>query len=225
MAIQMTANAMDNGQPLFIYGAGGHGLVVAEAAEASGAWQVKGFLDEQPIATSIGPWPFYQAVPAGAYGHGVIIAVGDNMARRRLAADIVTSGLQLVNVIHPTAWVSPSVILGRGIYIGAHAVVNSQATVEDGVIINSGAVIEHHCIVGAYTHVGPCAALCGNVKIGSLTTIGAGAVVKPEITIGDDCTIGAGAAVVRDITASQIVAGVPAKPINRPTSADVRLAQ
>jgi UDP-N-acetylbacillosamine N-acetyltransferase len=215
-------NASD--RKLYVYGAGGHGLVVAESAVAAG-WEVAGFLDEQPQTTLVGRWRVYPSIPAEAAGQAVAVAVGDNMARRRLTADIAQTGLQLTQIIHPTAWVSPTAILGRGVFIGPQAVINGQANIEDGVIINSSAVVEHHCVVGGYSHVAPRAVLCGNVRVGEMCLIGAGATVKPGIAIGDDCTVGVGAAVVSDLDHNQTVVGVPARPINSQTGGDFRLAQ
>lgn len=198
---------------IYVCGAGGHGVVVAEAAEAAGL-RVLGFLDDVPSIESIGKWPV-RAVPAADAGaEGVIVAIGDNMARRRITSDIVQSGLRLVSVIHPTAHVSPSALIGQGVYIGPQAVINAQARVENGVIINSGAIVEHHVVVGAFANLGPGAVLAGRVQVGALAMIGAGAAVKPDIRIGDDCKVGVGAAVVADVEHGRTVAGVPARPVH-----------
>lgn len=224
MAKIMDAHAIPTDPQLYVYGAGGHGLVVAEAAEAAG-WEVLAIIDTQPPASLVGRWRVLDAVPQGAAGKGVIVAIGDNMARRRVGADLAGEGLKLVNIVHPSAVVSTTALLGRGIYIGPQAVVNAQASLADGVIVNSAAVVEHHCQINAYTHVGPRAALCGNVKVGSMVTIGAGASVIPGKSIADDCIIGAGAAVVDDISGHQTVVGVPARPIQKGEAGDFRLAQ
>ena len=206
-------SAYDQSFPIYVYGAGGHGLVLAEAAEAAGT-KVVGFIDESPQVSSIGKWRI-RTEPAGdGRARGVIVAIGDNMARRRIASDIVQTGLKLVSVIHPAACVSPSAIIGQGVYIGAGAVVNGQSQIENGAIVNTGAIVEHHCVVGAFAHIGPGAILAGGVQIGSLSLVGAGAVVRPEVRIGEDCNVGAGAVVVSDIPNGQTVAGVPAEPMD-----------
>lgn len=198
--------------PLLIYGAGGYGLVVAEAASAAG-WRVRGFLDDQRPVESVGTWRVFNGVPEDAAGAAVIIAIGDNMARRRIAADMVSAGLRLVSVVHPTAWISPSAIIGQGVYVGAKAVINGQAQIDNGAIINTAAVVEHHCRVAGFAHIAPNVVLMEHVTVGALALVGPGAVVKTEITIGEDARVGAGAAVVGDVIKNEAVAGVPAKPI------------
>ena len=199
--------------PIYVYGAGGHGQVVAEAAEAAGL-KVLGIVDESPPVGSVGRWPVRHAPDPDAGAEGVIVAIGNNMARRRIASDMVQIGLRLISVIHPTACVSPSAMIGQGVYVGPKAVVNIQAQVENGGIVNTGAIVEHHCVVGAFAHVGPGAVLAGGAQLGALSLLGAGTAVKPGVKIGEDCTVGVGAAVIEDIDHGQTVAGVPAEPVS-----------
>lgn len=201
---------MTDKRSLYVYGAGGHGLVVAEAATASG-WHVLGFIDEKPPTSSIGPWQVYKDIPENDHPRNVIVAIGDNMARRRITSDLASAGCDLVNVIHPAAWVSPSALLGHGIYVGRGAIINAQAQIENGVIINSGAIVEHHCTIGAFAHIGPRSTLAGNIRIGVLAALGVAVSIKPGITVADQATIGAGAVVVDDITTGRTFAGVPAR--------------
>ncbi len=223
MTSHMDVHLIPNERDLFIYGAGDHGLVVAEAATEAG-WRVRGFLDDKAPTTLVGKWRVLEAVPSDADGNNVIVAIGDNMARRRISADLVQTGLSLANVIHPAACVSRSAILGRGIFIGPQAVVNGQAAIQDGAIINSAAVVEHHCVVEGYSHICPGAVLCGHVHIGSMVTVGAGASVIPKMIIGDGCVIGAGAVVISNIEKNQTAVGVPAFPLHKEPEIDLHLA-
>ena len=198
---------------IYVYGAGGYGLVLAEAAEAAGL-RVLGFLDETGSLASLGKWPVRSEPAAGSAGRGVIVAIGDNMARRRVAADIVQTGLRMVTVVHPRGWVSPSALIGQGVYVGAGAVVNAQARLDNGVIVNSGAIVEHYSVVGAFAHVGSGAVVAAEVTVGALSMVGAGAVIKPRVRIADDSQIAVGAAVVSDVEHGRPVAGVPARPVS-----------
>jgi sugar O-acyltransferase (sialic acid O-acetyltransferase NeuD family) len=195
---------------LVIYGAGGHGLVVAEAATAAG-WHVVGFLDDDPQAEAPAGWKLLQrqaALPAQASLH---VAIGDNPARRRVTQKMTAEGWRLANVLHPSAVISPSVSLGHGVFIGARAAVNGLADLSSGVIVNSGAIVEHHCEVGEFSHVAPGAILCGRVTIGSEVLVGAGAVILPQRKIAAQAVIGAGAVVVADVPQGACVVGVPAR--------------
>lgn len=204
-----------NRRNLYVYGGGGHGFVVAEAASASG-WHVTAILDDRASAMNLGPW---RLLDPGDVEHeltsadsAVIVAVGDNAARSRIAAEMLGRGVSLATVVHPTAVVSPSARLAEGVFIGPRAVVHSRAVLEMGVIVNTAAVVEHDCEIGACSHIAPSATLCGQVRIGRQCLIGVGACVIPKITVGDHVTVGAGAAVVRPVPSGVTVVGVPAKP-------------
>lgn len=195
---------------LLIYGGGGHGLVVAEAAEISN-WLVAGFVDDKMRDDqTVGKWAVV-ALASVDKSVGVIVAIGENLVRGRVYGRVKNQGFQLQTVIHPTAWVSPSAHIGSGVYIGPHAVVNARAHISDGAIINSAAVIEHHCHIGEFAHIAPNAALGGNTEVGKHALVGLGASVRPGTRVGEHCTIGVGAAVVRDVPDGKTVAGVPAK--------------
>jgi sugar O-acyltransferase (sialic acid O-acetyltransferase NeuD family) len=196
---------------LVIYGAGGHGLVVAESASLAG-FRVLGFVDSDPAKqnTTLGRWPVLDSAPDNA---PCIVAVGNNAARHRLILQLLESGHTLASVIHPSAVVSPTAQIGDGVFVGPNAVVHVEAALGLGSIVNSAAVVEHHCRLQSAVHVAPGAILAGAVHVGQRTLIGAAAVVLPGRTIGDDCIIGAGSVVRDDVPANQTVAGNPARPI------------
>jgi len=198
--------------PLVIYGGGGHGLVVAEAAIAAG-WQIAGFLDDDHLIQTVGQWPVLEKSSIQPGRVGVIVAIGDNQTRCRVCEQLCDANHLLASVVHPNAWVSPTAQIGPEVYIGPQAVINAQARIDTGVIINSAATIEHHGHIKAYAHIGPGASLGALVQVGQLSLIGVGASVKPSMSIGDNCIVGAGASVVKDIAAQSIVGGVPAKPL------------
>jgi len=189
---------------LVIYGAGGHGLVVAEAAVAAG-WTVLGFVDDDDSRKSAGLWSMLDDSVLQARGGqvNVIVAIGDNDARQKLTDDLHHQGCKLVTIAHPLAWISPSANIGPGVFIAAGAAVQAEAHIDRGAIINTGAIVEHHGTIGQFTHIAPGVTLGGRVHIGSLTLIGIGATHLHEIRIGNHCTF--------DIGDGQTVMGVPAR--------------
>lgn len=204
---------------LYIFGAGSHGLVVAEAAEATGRFKVVALVDDRSTPSSrhdlqesaSSPWHVTsrdEITPDR--GSRIFVAVGDNAARARITRELLDTGWELANVIHPTAWVSPTARLGRGVYVGPHAAINAQAKIGDGVILNTGCIVEHHCEVQRFAHCCPRSAMAGHVTVGQMTLLGTGACVRPRVTIGSNCVVGAGAAVVRDIPQGRLAMGVPA---------------
>jgi UDP-N-acetylbacillosamine N-acetyltransferase len=201
------------GKSLIIYGAGGHGLVVAEAAALAG-FAVTGFIDDEvEIGSKIRGW---RVLGRSGYAFGetaVIVAVGDNASRHKIIQRLDVSHVKLATVIHPIAAVSTSAKIGPGVFIGPMAVINAEATIGSGAIVNSAAVVEHHCSVGEAAHVAPGAVLAGRVTVGARSLIGTGAVVIPLRVIGEDAVVGAGAVVIRDVAVGTKVVGNPARAI------------
>lgn len=199
-------------ESLVVIGAGGHAKVVISALFAAG-YNVTAIYDDDlsrqgqflqgiEIQGSIADIPRIPNLLA-------IIGVGDNISRRRISKQLC--GMRWLTVIHPSAWVDPSVRLGVGTVICAGAIVQSEATIGDHVIINTGAIIEHDCQLGNYVHVAPRASLAGGVSVEEGSLVGIGSTVIPGRRIGRWGTIGAGGVVIRDIPPFSIAVGVPAQ--------------
>jgi UDP-perosamine 4-acetyltransferase len=203
---------------VLVVGAGDHAKVVIELIEAGGRYRVVGLIDEKstpvlgiPVVGTDADLPRFR-------DNGIMnafVAVGDN--KRRLAAGrrLQSCGFQIINVVSPTATISPSVQMGVGIAIMAGAVVNAECRIEDFAIINTGAIIDHDGQVGEGSHVAPGCALAGRVKLGRLVFLGTGTSAIPGISVGDSALVGAGACVIRDIPAGALAVGVPARIVPR----------
>jgi sugar O-acyltransferase (sialic acid O-acetyltransferase NeuD family) len=183
--------------PLIVFGAGGHGAVVAELAQACGR-RVLGFaeLDRARLGERVLGWAVawhqdellaMDALPEGAQA---ALGVGFNGPRARLAA--LLEGRLAGPLVHPRAYLSPSASLGPGSVVFALAAVQSRARLGAGVIVNTGAVVEHDCDVADFAHVAPNATLCGSVTVGARALVGAGAVAPPGLTVPADALVKAG---------------------------------
>lgn len=210
---------------LIVWGAGGHGRVVADAAQAAG-WTVLGFADRDPALVGQArpgqPAVLFteaelrvglttgKGLPAGL--STVALGVGGNAARRQALSWIPARYLR--PVIHPSAVVSPVAEIGPGTVVFATAVVNAGARIGAGVIVNTAAVIEHDVVVEDGAHLSPGAILAGGAVIGAGAWVGAGAIVIPGCRVGRASVVGAGAVVLRDVPDSITVVGNPARPLN-----------
>lgn len=206
---------MSSSTELIVVGAGGHAKVVVATARAAGLAVVSVVDDaerrwgEQVLGVPVtGPAePVLQ--DAGA---SVVLAIGDNAARRRLAQ---RARCRFVSVVHPSAVVDASVRLGAGSVVFAGAVIQPDTVIGAHAIVNTGASIDHDCVLGEAVHVAPGSRLAGNVKLGDEVFLGIGAVAIPGVSVGARTTVGAGAAVVRDLPEGVIATGVPARVVPR----------
>lgn len=192
---------------LRIIGAGGHGRVLADIAEAMGYAEIA-FLDvSYPELTRSGAWDVI-GTPADLDGCAVALGIGDNLTRLRLVENVPGD---LITLIHPSAAISHHAEIGAGSVICAGAIIAPFARIGRGCIINTGASVDHDCVVSDGVHISPGARLGGGVFVGTRSWIGIGAVVREYKSIGADVIIGAGAAVTRDVSEGVRMGGVPAK--------------
>jgi sugar O-acyltransferase (sialic acid O-acetyltransferase NeuD family) len=197
---------------LLILGAGGHGRVVADAANSSGEWTRVIASDRDParcrgdLISGVPALPLEEALALAGFIH---IAIGRAEGRAREAAAVVA--IPTATILHAKASVSAHAAVGEGCFVAAQAVVAPGARLGRCVIVNHGAVIDHDVSVGDFSHIAPLVALGGGVQVGCRVLIGSGASVLPGLRVGDDIVVGAGALVCRNLSEPGVYAGVPAR--------------
>ena len=202
--------------PLYVFGAGGHGKVVADAALAMRRFELRGFIDddERRHRESVLAVPVVgglEAIEREAAGVAVALGIGANAARIAAFARVLEKQHSVFTVVHPSAVIASGVRLGDGTFVAPLAVIHTDAHTGRACIVNCGAVVEHDNRLGDGVHVSPNAALGGNVTLGDEVHVGLGAVVLPGVSVGARSVIGAGAVVVADVAADVTVVGVPAR--------------
>ncbi len=200
---------------LVLIGFGGHAVSVISAAISTGI-NIKGYVDFEKSTTNpfklsyLGSDEEYLKNPLKASSHFCVI--GHNQTRSKVQQLYEKSNLVFGSIKHATAWIEPTVVLGKGVFIGANAYINGLAKIGDGAIINSHVNIEHGCVLGKFSHIGPHSCLAGDVVVGKETFVGTGCTIIPGIRIGKSVLIGAGSLVINDISDLTKVFGSPAKP-------------
>jgi len=145
-------------------------------------------------------------------GDYIFCCVGDNYRRKEIVEYINKNKKCIwVNCISKLAYISNSVKLGYGIYIGSYSKILSDTIINNFSILNDGSTITHDNYIDEYTHVASNVSLGGNVTIGKNCLIGMNSVVNPKIVISNNITIGSGSVVTKSIYNSGIYKGVPCK--------------
>jgi sugar O-acyltransferase (sialic acid O-acetyltransferase NeuD family) len=216
----MSTNSSSAGSPanqavapsLLLFGGGGHGRVVADAAQRSGQW--RGILaSDRDALRCVGELlpdvPLYPLDRLNDCSGPLHVSIGENAAREREWRALGTDGA--VTVQHPLASVSPHASVAAGCFLAAQAVVAPGAELAFGVIVNHAAVVDHDVSIGSFTHIAPGACLGGGVRIGARVLVATGAVVLPGLSICDGVVIGAGAVVCTNLKHPGTYVGVPAR--------------
>jgi sugar O-acyltransferase (sialic acid O-acetyltransferase NeuD family) len=124
-------------------------------------------------------------------------------------------GLEFPNIIHPRAWVSPSVTMGKGNLFLPNAVINAEAHIQDFNLFHVGVSVSHHARIASYCFTGPHARLAESPRVEEGAYLGSGCVLVGGVTVGAWATVGANAVVNKDVKAGITVVGVPASQVGK----------
>ncbi|WP_459501259.1 acetyltransferase [Bacillus sp. C1] len=199
-----------------LIGQGGHAKVIKDMIDANKHFNVIAFFDDRYQSLDKHEEIYYGPISSiqilmKEIEFKLIIAIGNNVVRKKIVEQLHFDDEYYESVIHPTAVISESATIGRGVVIMANVTINADTTIGRCVIVNTASVVEHDNCIGDFVHIGPNATLTGTVTIDEGTQIGAGVTVIPNIKIGDWSMIGAGATVIHNIPPGCTAVGSPAK--------------
>lgn len=159
---------------LLILGAGGHGKVVKEIAEALGYTKIA-FLDDNSIE-SIGKIADSKAF-VDEYNEA-FVGIGNNKFRDELLKRLEQEGFNIPVLIHPTVYVSKSAVIGKGTVVEPMAIVNANSRIGTGCIIAVGSIVDHDAVLEDCVHVNTGAICKAGSFVSKETRIDAGQVVQ-----------------------------------------------
>jgi sugar O-acyltransferase (sialic acid O-acetyltransferase NeuD family) len=142
-----------------------------------------------------------------------LIAIGNPAAKNKVVARLDELGATFASLIHPTAVIARTAIIGRGVTVGPNSYVATHAQLGDFSCINSLSGIGHDAVLGRSCTVSSQVDITGGVALGNRVFVGSGARILPNVQVGEDAKIGAGSIVVRDIKSGGSVFSQPARKI------------
>jgi sugar O-acyltransferase (sialic acid O-acetyltransferase NeuD family) len=120
--------------------------------------------------------------------HLIAVAIGYKNLQGRLAAyeRIKLLGYRAATLIHPTAYVSPSALIGSGSLIMAQSCVDCRSSIGEVCVLWPKACVNHDTSIERNTFISPNVTICGNVHIGESSFIGASSVVVDGATLASN---------------------------------------
>lgn len=206
---------------LYIIGARGFGREVYELAtqtlQFKKEFEIAGFLDDKEDALQN-----FQGYPSiissvEAFQPTIddvfICALGDVNYKKIYTEIILGKGGVFINLIHPSAYISPTAKLGNGCIVCAFTRISCNTNIGSYNTFQPFCSIGHDTVIENYNHFNTYSFLGGGVKIGNLVTLHTGSIIHPHKMVANNSTVGAGAVVIRNIKENITVFGNPAKKI------------
>ena len=203
---------------LAIIGSGDLGQLIAYHAINDNHYRVIGFFDDfEEIGTKKNQLPIIGKT------HDVLelfkndkfdcimIGIGyKHMAFRKSVYNSLNGIIPFGKVIHSSAYVDSSSILGNGIFILPNCTLDKHVIIGDNVLLNTASVIAHDSEIKPHTFVAPAVNIAGKVVINECCVVGIGSTIIDNIMIESNIQIAGGAVVIKTLTQSGLYAGVPA---------------
>jgi sugar O-acyltransferase (sialic acid O-acetyltransferase NeuD family) len=147
------------------------------------------------------------------------IAIANSKIRERISAQIGGVATPLTLFDSSARRLGPSDI-APGAIVCPFSMVSADTRIGKFFHLNYYSYVAHECSIGDFVTFAPGVKCNGNVSIGDHVYVGSGAVIRngrPDIplTIGKGAVIGMGAVVTSSVPEHTVVAGNPARPLDR----------
>ena len=151
---------------LVILGYGGYGKTIEDVVLSAKLFDEIVFLDDNSRSPRVKGYckSYERFIDENTWFYP---AFGNNNLRVDWLNMLSNAGAQIATIIHPTAYIGASAVIGAGSAVLPQAVVNATAQVGMGCIVNFGAVVDHdvviekgvhlciNCVVKAYNRIAP----------------------------------------------------------------------
>jgi sugar O-acyltransferase (sialic acid O-acetyltransferase NeuD family) len=187
---------------IVLIGGGGFSSEVAEVAVQNG-FEVVGYVDIAQTGSDLKYLgkveDYFSSNVKSEFVFPAYGAVDQKGLLRRSTKLMEMTDANIPVLVSSHAYVSSSVILGRGAFISHGVVINPNTHIGDFSIINSGTTIGHNVILSNFSIISGNVFVGGGCKIGKNTLVGPGVTIMQSVDIGSEVIVSVGSTVGRDI--------------------------
>lgn len=215
--------------PLFgIYGASGCGRGVLPLARdmlsREGVSQDRlVFIDDRPATSVVNGHrvvTYAEFIASKASERFAALAIANSAVRERLEGQCHADGVRPWSISAPNVVIMDDVVIGEGAILCPFVTITSNIRIGRQFHANIGSIVEHDCVLGDFVTFAPGVICNGNVRIEDHAYIGAGAMLRQgrpgaPLVIGRGAVVGMGSVVTRDVLPGVMVAGNPARPLEK----------
>jgi len=204
-----------------IYGAGQAGVTIKECIELQGKFNAVCFMDDDnaKVGEEFSGLPVYSGNDIAAlrrnHVNNIICGVVDHSVRIMLVQKLQKEDFLFPNIVHPSAFVSPTAALGFGNFVKARSIIETKTVIGNCCIIDNGVTIAHDNRIADGCHLAPGVSMGSNITIGEGTIVGTGASISTRISIGANVVIVPGASVLTNVDDNSVMGGVPARVLGK----------
>ncbi|MDJ0646044.1 MAG: acetyltransferase [Flavobacteriaceae bacterium] len=207
---------------LVIIGAGGLAREVYDLALVCYGndpnFKIKGFLSDGPSNIQklgypgvLGNVAEYDVMAEDVF----ICAIGNVRDRKKTVEIIKGKNGEFINLIHPSAIISPSANIGIGVCIKAFCVISNDVSIDNYTYLQSSVIMGHDVKIGKYCQINSFSFFAGHVTIADLVSVNAGARIVQNVKVEAEAIVGMGSVVLNRVRKGTTVFGVPAKRLKK----------
>ena len=182
-------------------------------------WEVIGYVDDDvnKVGNTIDNTKVYSAKNKPKKNEiYATCGVMDNVIRKKIFnEEIIKSGYQITNLIHPLAEQPKCFKIGQGNIIFGNIHISFEVNIKNFSIISNFCDLGHNLVANDYFTAMPSVVIGGNCEIGKQTQIGSGAMIHQGIKIGNNCKIGMGTLITGNIKDNTSVINYPRQTVSK----------
>jgi sugar O-acyltransferase (sialic acid O-acetyltransferase NeuD family) len=204
---------------VIVIGRSDQGRQAIDIIEEVGGTEIVGVLDRDPTDGVVAGYPVLgsdEDLATAAKSTGAtafVVAIGFNADRHRVLTRAIEQcpHLEPMRVVHPSAVVARSAVVGPGSILMAGAVVSNDCSLGAGALLGTRSSLDHDSTMGDCASLAPGASTGGSVRIGECTAVGLGANVIHGVTVGSNTVVGSASLVLEDVPDGVVAYGTPAR--------------